>query len=102
MKIGDLTYAAVLHKDMQIPVSLFGQDMRISLSQIEGDVSGAVSGDISALWQESESIRRYCEISYSALDASISNINNEMTVIQNKQQTLTETEVEGMVNNILQ
>ena len=74
----------------------------LTSADVKKHVSGAVSGDISALWQESESIRRYYEISYSALDASISNINNGMTVIQNKQQTLTEAEVEGMVNNILQ
>lgn len=74
----------------------------LTSADVKKHVSGVVNGDISALWQEHESIRRYYEISYSALDASISNINNEMTVIQNKQQTLTEAEVEGMVNNILQ
>lgn len=52
MKIGDLTYAAVLHKDMQIPVSLFGQDMRISLSQIEGDGGGTVGGDYRVLTED--------------------------------------------------
>lgn len=74
----------------------------LTSADVKKHVSGAVSGDISALWQEHESLRRYQVINYAAIDASISNINTEMTVIQNKQQTLTEAEVEGIVNNILQ
>lgn len=35
MTIDELTHAAVVHEDMRIPVSLFGQTMRISVSQLQ-------------------------------------------------------------------
>lgn len=37
MKISDLTHAAVISPDMQIPVDLYGQTMRVGIGQIAGE-----------------------------------------------------------------
>ena len=44
MTIDELTHATVIHEDMRIPVSLFGQMMRISISQIHSAGGGTPAG----------------------------------------------------------
>lgn len=66
MTIDQLTHAAVIKGDMRIPVSLYGQTMRINVSQLQTSGSGTVNPGTDIECMTPEEVTALCNSIFNA------------------------------------